>query len=142
MRIGWLALVVAAVLGATAATGVSWAVRHAHAQSTNLHDVIHSRFKLSDAERARLELAEDRYSQRRNDIQLSIRAANWRLAASIKRDPELSSDAIGASKAVEDSAGELQRVTLEHIFEMRAALDPQHRATYDAVLVDALTRDP
>nr|MBU5857139.1 NAD+ synthetase [Vibrio cholerae O1] len=37
---------------------------------------------------------------------------------------------------------DLQRATLVHGFEMRAGLKPEHRAAYDAVLIEALRRGP
>ena len=140
MRLGWVPLVAAAVIGAAAAAGGSWLARHTHHRTENLHDVIHRRFALTKEEHARLEASEARYDQRRAQIEADIRAANARLAATIRQDPELSPEAVAASTAIETSAAELQRVTLQHIFEMRTALDPQHRGAYDTVLVDALTR--
>lgn len=141
MRIGWFPLVAAAVIGAAAAAGGSWVVKQSQHRHENLHDVIHSRFKLSPAEHERLEAAEARYDARRAEIEGNIRAANAALAAAIRKDPELSPQALAASTTVESSAAELQRVTLQHVFEMRAALDPGHRAAYDSVMVEALTRD-
>jgi len=140
MRLGWLSLVAAVLIGAAAAVGGSWVVRHTHHRTENLHDVIHQRFTLTAQEKIRLEAAEARYDGRRAQIETNIRAANLRLAAAIKRDPELSQEALSASAAVENSAAELQRVTLQHVFEMRSALDPAHRPAYDAVLIDALTQ--
>ena len=142
MRLGWASMVVAAVLGAAAAAGGSWVVRQTHPRHTNLHDIIHNRFELTAAEHARLEAAEERYDRRRASIEAQIRAANIRLANAIKADPEMSQAATEASNAVAGYAAELQQVTMQHVFEMRAALDPSHRSAYDAVLVDALTKDP
>jgi hypothetical protein len=140
MRLTWAAVVAAVIVGAGASAGGSWLVRQAHPRDENLHDIIHRRFRLLPAERARLEAAEARYDRRRAQIEADIRAANARLAAAVRSDPELSEQALAASAEVERSAAELQRVTLQHVFEMRAALDPGHRPAYDAVLVDALTR--
>lgn len=141
MRVGWAPLLLAAVIGAAASAGGSWAVRETHHRPENLHDVIHRRFKLTPAEHDRLEAAETRYEQRRTALEARIRAVNVDLAHAIQQDPELSPRVLAASSAVETTAAELQRVTLQHIFEMRAALDPAHRPAYDAVLVDALTRE-
>ena len=141
MRIGWAPVLAAALIGAAAAAGGSWLVRQSHHHEENLHDVIHKRFKLSPAEHARLETAEARYERRREEIEAQIRAANSKLAAAIRTDPEMSPEVATASAEVEGAAAELQRVTLQHVFEMRAALDPAHRQAYDDVTIEALTRD-
>ena len=142
MRIGWAPMLAAAVIGAAAAAGGSWLVRQSHHRTENLHDVIHSRFRLRPAEHARLEAAEGAYDRRRAQIEADIRGANVRLATAIKADPELSPAVLAASSDVEATAAKLQQVTLQHVFEMRAALDADHRAAYDAVLVEALSREP
>lgn len=141
MRIGWVPVLAAVVIGAAGAAGGSWLVRQSHHHDENLHDVIHKRFKLTPAEHDRLETAEARYDQRREEIEAAIRAANGRLAAAIRTDPEMSPEVATASAEVERAAAELQRVTLQHVFEMRAALDPGHRRAYDDVMIEALTRD-
>lgn len=134
-----LALLAGLVLGVGAAVSASTIMTHVHTRPHNLHDLVHERFKLDSEEKKRLEVSEARYDERRAHIEADIATANRTLAQAIQRDPEVSSTRPG-SDAVERSAGELQSVTLDHIFEMRAALKPEHRKAYDAVLVDALTR--
>lgn len=142
MRLALAPLIGAAILvGAVGAVGGSWAFRQANARPENLHDVVHKRFDLSAEEHRRLDAAEARYSQRRAEIEARIRAANLELAGAIKSDPQMSPTVVATSGKVEAAAAELQRVTLEHIFEMRAALEPEHRTAYDQVLVSALSRD-
>jgi hypothetical protein len=66
--------------------------------------------------------------------------ANAALADAIGKNPEWSSEVEAATKQVEIAAGELQRATLIHVFEMRAGLKPEHRPAYDKVLIEALQR--
>jgi hypothetical protein len=135
-------LLAAAVVGAAVgAASSTWIARQAHPSQENLHDIVHQRFELTAAEHRRLDAAEARYATRRAEIEGRIRSANAALAASIRANPQLSPGTLQASQSVEAAAAELQSVTLQHIFEMRAALDPAHRTRYDAVLVEALTRD-
>jgi len=142
MRAAKLAPLVAAVVlgGAVGAVASSWALQRADHHGQNLHDVVHERFDLTPAEHDRLDAAERLYAARRAAIESRIREANRALAEAIRSTPELSPEVLRASGAVEAAAAELQRVTLQHIFEMRDALDPAHRAEYDRVLVTALTR--
>lgn len=140
-RVALASLMAAAIAGgAVGAVGGSWLFRQAAPRQANLHDIVHERFDLSAAEHLRLDAAEARYAQRRAAIENQIRVANAELAAVITANPELSQEVLQASNSVEAAAAELQRTTLQHIFEMRAALEPDHRAEYDAVLVNALTR--
>jgi len=142
VRIALVPLLIAAVVGgALGAAGGSWGMRHAHPRHENLHDLVHQRFDLSPLEHKRLDAAEAAYAARRAAIEGRIRAANTRLAQAIAANPELSGDVVEASAGVETAASELQQATLQHIFEMRRALEPDHRAAYDHVLVTALTRD-
>lgn len=142
LRVALAPLLAAAIVGGgVGAVASSWMLRQAQPRPQNLHDVVHERFDLSAAEHRRLDVAEAGYARRRAGIEGRIRQANANLAAAIQQNPQLSPEVVKASQAVEAAAGELQRVTLQHIFEMRAALEPTHRTEYDRVLVTALTRD-
>jgi nickel and cobalt resistance protein CnrR len=143
MQVRLAPLLAAAVLGgAVGAVGGSWLMHEVRQPPSNLHDVIHTRFALTPAEAARLEAAERGYDARRATIERRLRIANLRLANAISADPRMSPEVQSASSEVESAAAELQSATLAHIFEMRAALEPAHRAQYDSVLVRALSRQP
>ena len=87
-----------------------------------------------------MEAEEDAFSARRVAIAARMKAANAKLANAIEADPRWSPDVEAATRQVEAAAGELQRATLEHVFEMRQGLQPEHRKAYDRNLVEALRR--
>ncbi len=102
--------------------------------------MLHEAVPLDANEREILELKEEAFAQRRREIEMRLRAANGKLADAIARNPNWSPEVEAAIQEVERAAGDLQRATLVHVFEMRAGLKPEHRPAYDHVLVDALRR--
>ncbi len=131
---------IGALLGvAIAATWLYISHRH-DAGHTDLHEILHEAVPLDANEREILQLKEDAFAQRRRDIETRLRAANGKLADAIARNPSWTPEVEAATQDVERAAGDLQRATLVHVFEMRAGLKPEHRPAYDRALVDALRR--
>ncbi|WP_371422532.1 periplasmic heavy metal sensor [Tardiphaga sp.] len=106
-----------------------------------LHDVLHNKLDLDNAQKARLEALEQRYAVRRRALELELRADNVRLAEAIEAEhgngPRVA-EAVDRSHA---AMGELQKVTLSHIFAMRELLKPNQAAQFDQAVVKALTED-
>nr|WP_315593774.1 periplasmic heavy metal sensor [uncultured Cupriavidus sp.] len=107
---------------------------------TSLHEVLHDAVPLDANERGILELKEQAFAERRREIETRLRAANGKLADAIAKNPQWTPEVEAATQEVERAAGDLQRATLVHVFEMRAGLKPEHRASYDRLLVEALRR--
>lgn len=135
-----VAMLVAGAVGAVAGTGAIWALHTAHPEPADLHSLLHKVVPLDAAEETRLDAKEREYTAHREAIEARMKAANARLASAIHADPRWSPEVEAVTKEVEAAAAELQRVTLEHVFEMREGLDPGHRAAYDKALIDALDR--
>ena len=134
------AVAAAGIVGGLVAGGAVWAVRALQPAPADLHELLHRRVPLNAAERARLEVKEQAYAQKRAQIETRLKAANGRLAVAIAADPRWSPEVEAGTRQVEVAAGDLERATLVHVFEMREGLDPAHRPTYDAALVEALQR--
>jgi len=135
-----VAMLVAGAVGAVAGTGAIWALHTAHPEPADLHSLLHKVVPLDAAEEGRLDAKERGYTGKRVAIEARMKAANARLAAAIHADPRWSPEVEAVTQDVEAAAAELQRVTLEHVFEMRDGLDPDHRAAYDKALIEALDR--
>jgi Spy/CpxP family protein refolding chaperone len=89
------------------------------------HAWIHQQLKVTPAQEAALDPLEARYSQRRNQLMQAIREANAKLALVMLEDR---ADTLRVKVAIEKihaAQGELQMVTIAHIFEMKAALTPE-----------------
>ncbi|MEQ1785061.1 MAG: periplasmic heavy metal sensor, partial [Hyphomonadaceae bacterium] len=101
---------------------------------------LHQSVPLDAAEEARLDAKEQEFTARRAGIENRMKTANARLADAIRSDPRWSPEVEAITLEIESAAAELQRATLEHVFQMRDGLDPEHRATYDDALIGALNR--
>lgn len=135
-----LSTLVGALLGiAVAAAGV-YLSQEREDRHPDLHEMLHAAVPLDVNEKEILELKEVAFAQRRREIETRLRIANGKLADSIAKNPNWTPEVEAATQEVERAAGDLQRATLVHVFEMRAGLKPEHRAAYDRVLVDALRR--
>lgn len=135
-----IANVVGTLTGVVIAAAVL-AIRHSlNHPPSDLHELLHEAVPLEANEKKILEAKELEFGDRRREIEKRLRVANGQLAQAIARNPSWSPEVEAAIQQVERAAGDLQRATLVHAFEMRAGLKPEHRAAYDAVLVDALQR--
>jgi hypothetical protein len=136
----WAAAIAAGAVGALLATGALWVARTMNPPATDLHELLHERVPLNADERARLDAKEREYYRKRAAIEDRIKVANTHLATAIETDPRWSQAVEAASAEVESAAADLQRITLEHVFEMREGLDEEHRRAYDDALIAALQR--
>lgn len=108
--------------------------------TTDLHEMLHEAVPLDATEQQILDAKERAFMEHRKEIEGRLRDANRKLAEAISKNPSWSPDVEAATQQVERAAGDLQRATLVHVFEMRAGLKPEHRPAYDHVLIEALER--
>ena len=105
-----------------------------------LHSLLHDQLNLSSAQHAQVEALEQRFAVRKQALEFELRADNAKLAGAIEIEhgfgPQVSAS-IDHSHMV---MGQLQKETLEHIFAMRALLNPDQAAQFDRVVVKALTQ--
>lgn len=136
----WVVPICVVIIAAAVAVGSLWALRHEPPKTHDVHDLVHSRFQLTTIEKLDLQNLESRYVRERDDLGISIRAANWRLLQAIKHEGGTSPAAFSAMNAAEDSAAHLQRITIEHFIAMRRALPSVRRTEFDEVLLETLVR--
>ena len=89
------------------------------------HEWIHKQLNLTPAERKALEPIEAKFAQRRRNLMGEIRSANKELAEAIKQDQADSPRVSTAVERIHHAQGELQKATLEHVFEMKGVLTPE-----------------
>ena len=92
------------------------------ARSVASHEWIHRELNISTDQDRALAPVEERYAARRQEMTAAIRQANLELAQAISRDREYSPRVTAAIEKIHHAQGELQKATLEHVFEMRSAL--------------------
>jgi len=89
------------------------------------HIQIHQKLGLTPEQEKRLEPIEQRFAQQKEQLLHSIRQANGRLAKAIRDDKSNSSEIATAVATIHAAQGELQKVTLDHVFEMKPVLQPE-----------------
>lgn len=107
-----------------------------------LHDLLHNDLRLDATQEQRIEEIERQYALRRQALELELRSDNARLASAIEAEHGYGPQVAGAVDASHTAMGEVQKVTLEHIFAMRSVLRPDQAARFDAAVVKALTVKP
>ena len=102
-----------------------------HADAGGAHQWVHRELHLTPEQDAALHPIEEKYATRRGELTTAIRQANAELARAIREDRADSPKVAAAVDKIHQAQGELQKVTLEHVFEMRQALTPEQ---YDKLL--------
>lgn len=128
----------AAMAGVFAGRALLPAPSHTGAE---LHALMHEDFDLNAAQKAHLDKIETDFGMRRRAIELELRADNAKLAAAIETEHGYGPRVRAAVDASHMAMGELQKVTLEHVFAMRSILRPEQTARFDVAVVKALTAD-
>jgi nickel and cobalt resistance protein CnrR len=128
---------VAGVIGAFVASEM-----REEAQPVTLHSFVHEELELTDAQKTRLDKIEARYAVERKEIELSLRAANARLAAAMEDEHAYGPKVAQAIDEVHVQMGDLQKATVRHVFAMRTLLDPNQQALFDKQVASSLTGDP
>ena len=112
--------------------GVSlWLQRAPNSASVDYHQWIHDQLQLTSEQEERLRPSEEKYETQARQLRAKLRAANRELAEAIKSDRSNSPRVQHAVATIHSLTGELQIVTLEHIFEMQEVLSP---GQYDHLL--------
>ena len=138
LALGVVACFVAAIIGVF----VGRALLPARAQpGAELHDVLHHKLTLDQGQQARLAVLEQRFAVQRRGFELELRADNARLADAIEAEHGNGPRVAAAVDQSHAAMGELQKVTLAHIFAMRQLLRPNQTAQFDGAVVKALTDD-
>jgi hypothetical protein len=109
---------------------------------SELHQLLHHDLKLDADQTRKIEAIEQQYALRRQALELELRSDNTRLASAIEAEHGYGPQVATAVDASHKAMGEMQKVTLEHIFAMRSVLRPDQTARFDASVVKALTAKP
>ena len=135
-------LVLIALVAFVAAMGGTYAGRTLLApekqSETELHALLHKDLNLDAAQQAKIEEIEQRFAPRRKALELEMRAANAHLAAAMQAEHGYGPDVTAAIDHTHMVMGEMQKETLEHLFAMRAVLNPDQAAQFDRTVTRVL----
>lgn len=126
-----------AVVGANLSCAMCRNMRPSHQDA---HDWIHTQLGLTSQQKASLEVLETRYHEKREGYERELSQANKELAQAIRsggKDSERVNAAIGK---LHSNMGELQMLTIGHVFEMKEVLSPEQYKKLLNFTADALDR--
>ncbi len=136
-----LGLIVAAL-----AFGACWMVGNSfmgHREPTHdPHQWLHEQLNLTAEQDAKLGPIEAKFAERKEALEAEIHQANRELATAINEDGNYSPRVKQSVDKTHAAMGELQKVTLEHLFEMHSVLTPEQRKKLNSLTTDALTHNP
>lgn len=88
------------------------------------HEWIHRQLQLTPEQEAGLDAIEKRYREKRHELERNLALANRELAGAIRSDGQASDRVRNAIAKIHSEMGELQMLTIGHVFEMKSVLDP------------------
>lgn len=106
---------------------------------SELHSLLHEELDLNRKQKSEIAEIERRFAIRKQALELELRSDNARLADAIEIEHGYGPKVNAAVDRSHEAMGELQKVTLEHIFAMREVLRPDQAGKFDEALVKALT---
>lgn len=141
----WRGLAVTVVLTLAAAIVGAWGgtkyLGPDRNTGTSLHTMVHTKLELSPEQDRRLEVIEAGYAVERRRLELDLQRANAELAAAIRAEKRNGPQVAAAIDHFHDAMGQLQKLTVEHVFAMRSVLTPEQAAEFDQTVAEALTAE-
>ncbi len=119
-----------------------WVASRPSAVSSDAHDWLHKELHVTPAQHKALEPIEARYAERERALREKMRQANQELATAITKSKGFSPEVAAAVEKVHQHMGELQKASLEHLFEMRTVLTPEQSERLFQLAHDALEKSP
>ncbi len=142
MNTGKRLVVIALVVFAAAMAGAyagRLLIAPAKQTETEIHALLHNGLALDTMQKAKIEAIEQRFAARRKAHELEMRAANAHLAAAMQSEHGYGPEVTAAIDHTHEVMGEMQKETLEHLFAMRAVLNPDQAAKFDKAVIKALS---
>jgi Spy/CpxP family protein refolding chaperone len=106
------------------------------------HEWLHRELKLTEAQHKALEPIEQGFGDKQRRLADALREANHQLARAIAEDKAYTPRVTAAVEHVHHCMGDLQKVSIEHVFAMRAVLTPEQGDKLLTLAQQALEQSP
>jgi nickel and cobalt resistance protein CnrR len=106
--------------------------------SGDTHNYLHHELGITKDQEKQLQEIEANYQKRKLHLEETIRLANMELADAIKKNPSFTPEVQQAVDKIHQAMGELQKASLEHLFQMQPILSPQQNEKLKNLMTDAL----
>jgi Spy/CpxP family protein refolding chaperone len=113
------------VAGVAAFCATRWVENRTVANDIAAHDWLHRELKLTDAQHEALKPIETKFAERQRGLAAALRDANVQLAKAMGEEKGYTPRVAAAVEHVHHCMGDLQKASIEHVFEMRAVLSPE-----------------
>lgn len=131
------------VAGLSAFATLRWSAKPVQiGKESDGHDWLHRELKLTAEQHKALGPIEAKFASEQGRLNEELRLANRRLAQVMAEDKRHTPRVAAAVTAVNRCMGELQRSSIEHVFEMRAVLSPEQGDKLLRLASEALERAP
>jgi Spy/CpxP family protein refolding chaperone len=90
----------------------------------------------------KLSVIEKNFAEKQKVLREKIHVGNLELAAAMLEDKAFSERVAAAVERIHHAQGELQKLTIEHIFDMQTVLTPQQAEKLNKLAADALVQNP
>ena len=97
------------------------------ATAESVHDWLHNQLDLTEEQSEALEQIEESYAKEERPLREAFAAANRDLAALIREEGAYTPKVALAVEHVHHQMGELQKLSIEHLFTMASVLDPPQK---------------
>lgn len=106
------------------------------------HEWLHRELKLTEAQHQALEPIEQGFGDKQRRLAEALRDANRQLARAIAEEKAYTPRVAAAVEHVHHCMGDLQKVSIEHVFAMRAVLTPEQGDKLLVLAQQALEQSP
>ncbi len=107
-----------------------------------MHEWLHEELNLTEEQSASLKRLEEQFATEEAGVRSAFNDANRHLATVIREEGAFTPRVVAAVENVHRQMGELQKLSIAHLFEMTKVLSPEQRAKLMRYAEQALTETP
>lgn len=106
------------------------------------HDWLHAKLQLTPEQKEAMAPIENRFHQLYEQADARLQEANRDLARTLEKSPSFSPEVSAAIEHVHHRMGELQKLSIQHLYEMKTVLTPEQNETLMRTAQQALETAP
>ena len=137
-----LYFIVIALVGFGAFYACGNLLKSPHHNQIDAHAWLHEQIGITAEQDQKLSEIENNFAEKRKVLREKIHVGNLELAAAMLEDKAFSERVAAAVERIHHAQGELQKLTIEHIFDMQTVLTPQQAEKLNKLAADALVQNP